>query len=116
MLLFASAEAHNPNPLEHVMNTFFWEIMPTRDVGFRTWPFSKFTILMMLAAAIICAIYIPLAKHIQKGGIPRGTCGNLFESVLEFIRNNVVKPYIHHNPDKYVPFLWTMFLFILVCN
>jgi F-type H+-transporting ATPase subunit a len=118
MLLFAAAEGHHHDPtaIEHVMNTFIWEIAPTRSLEFSSWPFSKFTILMFVAAGIICAIYIPLAKHIQKGGIPRGTFWNLFESILSFIRDNVVKPYISHHPDKYVPLLWTMFLFILVCN
>jgi F-type H+-transporting ATPase subunit a len=115
MLLFAAAEAHHdPNAMDHVMNTDWWEI--THTIGFSTYPVSKFTLLMLLAAAIICAIYIPLANHIQKGGIPRGTFWNLFESLLEFIRNNVVKPYISHHADNYVPFLWTIFLFILMCN
>ena len=117
MLLFAATNGpHDPKPMEHVMDTYTWEIFPLYHIEFSTWPFSKFTVLMFLAAALICAIYIPLAKHIQQGGIPRGLFWNLFESILEFIRNNVAKPYISHHPDRYVPFLWTIFLFILVCN
>ena len=119
MLLFAAADAHAeahhaPDPMQHVMNTYYWEI--THSTKIDTWPVSKFTILMLLAAGIICAIYIPLAKHIQAGGIPRGTFWNLFESILEFIRDNVAKPYISHHADHYVPFLWTIFLFVLTCN
>src|SRR3954452_25217656 len=114
-MLFADAAVHHdPNPMEHVMNSYVWEI--THGFSFSTWPFSKFTILMLIAAGIICAIYIPLAKHIQQGGIPRGTFWNFFESILEFIREQVAKPYISHHPDHYVPFLWTVFLFILTCN
>jgi F-type H+-transporting ATPase subunit a len=116
-MLFAAAGHHDPKPMEHVMDTYHWELFPAYDISFHLpWPFTKFTILMLLAAGIICAIYIPLAKRIQSGEAPRGVFWNLFESVLEFIREQVAKPYISHHPDKYVPFLWTTFLFVLLCN
>jgi F-type H+-transporting ATPase subunit a len=41
--------------------------------------------------------------------------------LLTFIRDDVARPNLggHHHPeeaDKYLPFLWTLFLFILGCN
>ena len=118
MLLFAASDAHHePSAMHHVMDTLEWEFFNSLSKPLSLiWPFTKFHLLMLLAAIVICLIYIPLAKKIQTGRAPRGVFWNLFESLLTFIRDNIAKPYIPHHTDHYVPFLWTMFLFVLVCN
>jgi F-type H+-transporting ATPase subunit a len=41
----------------------------------------------------------------------------LFEIMLLFIRDEVARPAIgKHDADKFLPFLWTIFFFILTCN
>jgi F-type H+-transporting ATPase subunit a len=78
---------------------------------------TKFMILEVVAAIIIIVIYVPLARRASSGAPPKGFFWNTFESVLTFIRDEVAKPNIgEHDADKYVPFLWTLFLFILACN
>jgi F-type H+-transporting ATPase subunit a len=77
---------------------------------------TKFMILELIAAVLICAIFIPLARKVQRGGIPRGAWWNGFEGLLTFIRDDVAHPNLHEDTDKYVPLLWTMFIFILFCN
>lgn len=115
MVLFAeSAVHHEPTPTHHVMDNTVWEFFLGKTVDLA--PVTKFQILMAVAALILCAIYIPLAKKIQAGGPPRGTWWNFWESMLDFIREQVAKPYIPHHTDHYVPFLWTIFLFVLICN
>jgi F-type H+-transporting ATPase subunit a len=53
----------------------------------------------------------------ESGAPPRGIWDNAFESILTFIRNRVVKPTMgEHDCDRYVPFFWTLFLFILFNN
>jgi F-type H+-transporting ATPase subunit a len=78
---------------------------------------SRYMVLELVAAALVMAIYIPLARRIQRGDPPKGAWDNAFESVLTFIRDEVAKPNLgEHDADRYVPFLWTLFLFILVNN
>jgi F-type H+-transporting ATPase subunit a len=78
---------------------------------------TKFMILEVLAAVLIVAIFVPIARWARTGEPPRGFFWNTFESILTFIRDQVAKPYIgEHGADRYVPFLWTLFLFILFCN
>ncbi len=112
---------------EHVFDSLDWHMLESLHIeihlpGIRTinlpdgFGITKYTLLMLLAAGMICAIYIPLAKRIQTGETPKGTCWNLFESVLTFIRNEIAKPYIGADADRYVPYLWTVFLFVLTCN
>jgi F-type H+-transporting ATPase subunit a len=107
MLLAAS-------PFEHVMDTYHWHVFDF--FSFSTWPFSKYTILMFLAAGLILLIYIPLAKKAQSGGPPRGRWWNCWESILTYLRDNLAKPYLGHDADKYVHYIWTVFLFVLFCN
>jgi F-type H+-transporting ATPase subunit a len=81
------------------------------------WPLTKFALLEIIAAGLILAVFIPLAKRAESGDPPRGWFGNAFESLLTFIRERVAKPTIgEHDADSYVPLLWTMFLFVLFCN
>jgi F-type H+-transporting ATPase subunit a len=78
---------------------------------------SKFMVLEVVAALVIFMIFVPMAKRLASGEPPRGAWDNAFDSVLTFLRNEVAKPNIgEHDADKYVPFLWTLFLFILVNN
>jgi F-type H+-transporting ATPase subunit a len=74
-------------------------------------------ILEVLAAVLIVAIYVPLARRAQSGELPKGFIWNTFESLLTFVRNQVAVPNIGaHDADRFVPFLWTLFLFVLFCN
>ena len=121
---------------------------------------TKFMILELVAALIILAIFIPLARKVRGGGLPRGAWWNFFETLLVFVRDEIARPNLddphkgahghvehehghakadhagpddtqagqardehHHHPaaevhegDRFVPFLWTMFMFILICN
>src|SRR5436190_2204288 len=101
---------------------------------------TKFMILELIAAALILLIYIPLSRRVRSGALPKGRWWNCFESLLTFVRNEIAKPNLeppaghhdhghdehghaehghaeHHAPvsesDRYVPYLWTVFLFVL---
>src|SRR5947209_2504729 len=78
---------------------------------------SKFMILELLAAGIVLAIFVPACRRIAKGGVPKGRLAHGVEAVLLFIRDEVAIPTIgEHHYKKFLPFLWTLFLFILVMN
>lgn len=112
-MMFAAAD-----PLEHVLDTGHWHLFETQHWSFHL-PFglTKFMVLELLAAALVIAIYVPMARRAQTGEPPRGPLANAFESLLTFIRDQVARPYIgEHDADRFVPFLWTLFLFILFCN
>jgi F-type H+-transporting ATPase subunit a len=105
------------NPFEHVLDSYQWEFFPTMGASISLYPLTKFMLLEVIAGLIILGIFIPLARRIRTGEPPRGVFWNLFESILVFIRDKVAKPAIgEHDADRYVPFLWTLFLFVLVCN
>jgi F-type H+-transporting ATPase subunit a len=116
---------HEPTPMEHVMdNKDHWEFFPSffekihlpQKLVFGR-PLSKFMILELIAALLILVIYIPLARRAQQGVPVKGWKDNAFEVLLTFVRNEIAKPSIgEHDADRFVPFLWTLFLFILFNN
>ena len=77
---------------------------------------TKYKVLMLLAALLVIAVFVPLAAKVRTGTAPRGRWWNFWESFLTFVRDTIAKPNIGHDADKYVPFLWSLFLFILTCN
>jgi F-type H+-transporting ATPase subunit a len=78
---------------------------------------TKFMLIELAAALILCALFIGLAKALKGGAIPRGRLRNALEAMLLYFRDNVARPCIGgHDADRFVPFLWTIFFFILTCN
>lgn len=104
------------NPFEHVLDNEHWHLSQSLNLGFHLPIGTKFMVLIAIVAAIILLIFIPIARRAQSGEPPRGYFWNAFEFLLTFIRDKVAKPCIGHDADHYVPFLWTLFLFILFCN
>jgi F-type H+-transporting ATPase subunit a len=104
------------NPILHVVDSdeidlfFGWKIhLPA--------PITKFEILILLSAVIVYVAFIWLAKRIATGEPPRGRLWNFLEMILLFIRDQVVRPSIgEHDYKRFLPFIWTLFLFILVMN
>lgn len=80
---------------------------------------SKFMIIELVVAAIIALLFIRLAQKLKgnNADAPRGKMGNFLESLLVFMRDEVARPAIgEHDANKFVPLLWTIFLFVLGCN
>lgn len=85
-----------------------------KEAGFAI---SKFMIVELIVAIAIAASFIWLAKKMRGDDRPRGKCWNMFEAILLYFRDHVARPAIGgKEADKFVPFLWTLFLFILGMN
>ncbi len=68
---------------------------------------------MILAAAALVAVVIPLARRWRP--IPSGGAGVL-DVVVCFVRDMIARPALHDQADRFLPLLLTMFLFILTVN
>ena len=74
---------------------------------------------MLLALILFVVLMINVAKK-YRGGIGRTTAPtgmqNALETVILFIRDEVAKTNLGHNYMKYMPYLLTVFFFILINN
>lgn len=78
---------------------------------------TKFMVMELVAALLMLGILLPVVRHIRRTPVSRGWFMNMFEAILLFIRNEVARPAIGgHEADRFLPFLWTAFFFILFNN
>lgn len=74
---------------------------------------------MILALTILVWLMIGIAKKYGKGqGLntaPTGMQGAI-EPVITFVRDDIAKPNLGHKYEKYLPYLLTVFFFILINN
>ena len=90
---------------------------------------SKYMLLELAVGGAILLLFSWLAKRIASGAPAKGRLANLLEVMLLFVRDQIARPaiddkhahadehgHVHHDGDKFVPLLWTLFFFILGCN
>jgi F-type H+-transporting ATPase subunit a len=74
---------------------------------------------MLLALIIFTWVMLRIAKRYKSGvgvtSAPKGS-QSLLEPVITFVRDEVAKPNLGKKADKYLPYLLTLFFFILINN
>lgn len=73
---------------------------------------------MFLAVLLLLVLMISIAKKYRAHGTKKAPSGfqNAVEPVITFVRDEVGKPNLGHNYEKYMPYLLTIFFFILINN
>ena len=83
---------------------------------FGSFQVTKFMVLILIAAGIVSFCAIAMARAIKGGKLPKGPFYNFLELLLVYIRDNIAKPNLGDQAERFLPLLWTMFLFVLTCN
>lgn len=106
--------------LEHILNSQTLELPPAIRVKLPTLhlfgadiPITKHVVMMWAASAILILVGVGAARIHRASP---GKLGHLIEMAILFIRDEIAIPNIGHHGSRYVPYLLTTFLFILVCN
>ncbi|MEX0746333.1 MAG: F0F1 ATP synthase subunit A [Phycisphaeraceae bacterium] len=102
------------NPVDHVVD---------KAIGGQ-WVVSNVTVMLVLSAIVTALIVIPAARRIAVAQSAtsiddyhaRGLWANFVEAICLGLRDQIFKPLLHEQTDKFMPILWTFFWFILVCN
>ena len=78
---------------------------------------TKNVLMLFFNAALMLVIFLSVAKGYKNrtGKAPKGV-QSFFEPVIIFLRDEVIKPNIGKGYEKYVPYLLTLFFFILFGN
>jgi len=91
------------------------------EPGVKVYDFSltRNVVQMLLALALLVWLMTNVAKIYKTGqGVTSAPKGrqNLVEVLVAFVRDEIAKPNLAHKVDKYLPFLLTVFFFILINN
>ena len=117
---------HGANPLSHVLDSHELELPwfnpPTFELKIHLpsilgIQITRFMVMEILAALLVIAVMIPVVQHICRHHVTRGRFPNMIEAMLLFIRDDVARPAIGgHGADRFLPYLWTIFFFVLFNN
>jgi F-type H+-transporting ATPase subunit a len=101
------------NPVEHVVDKAIYD----------QWYVSNVTVMLVLGAVVTAVAVIPAARRITTGSgksindyRARGLWANLVETICVYLREEVFRPVLSDQTDRFAPILWTFFWFILICN
>ena len=121
------------DPADHVLphkfgdKLFHWDInfqapLNLFKIGPHDTYFTNHLLMTLVAAAIMLLIfprlgrrYAAMTARSAEESVPHGFT-NALEFTLQFIRNDVVRPILGDKTDRFMPFLWTVFFYILICN
>ncbi len=68
---------------------------------------------LLLVAAALCAVLIPLARRWRT--VPAGGA-NALEVIVVFVRDQIARPALRDRAYRFLPFLLTLFVFIFAMN
>jgi F-type H+-transporting ATPase subunit a len=103
------------NPLEHVVDHAWYKVADGKITVLSN------HIIIMTVAAILVMVLIPLFLRVPSTKdevelhTPRGK-RNFLETICEFLRDFVAKPNLGVHTDAFMPYVWTVFFFILMNN
>ncbi len=111
------------DPLGHVVQHPLVQV--EADLGILT-PGGKLTVLsdqitMMLVAALLLTLFVPRLLRRRAGDdeigrlVPTGGA-NLFEVLCEYLREKVARPVLLEHTDRFIPYVWSAFFFVLTVN
>jgi len=77
--------------------------------------------IMQIIAALLLIIFVPRMVRMRAGDdeigrlLPRGF-GKAIEGLCEALRTHVARPALGPYTDRFVPYIWSAFFFVLTCN
>jgi F-type H+-transporting ATPase subunit a len=125
------------------LETHIW--LPSINLFGYHFQLTKFMVLQVVAGLFVLFVFNGLARRISSGQAASGGWWNFWETLALYIRDNVVRPTIgdgehhghandehgaldhahapvavHHDSshpaDRYLPFVWSCFFYVLICN
>lgn len=113
------------DPLDHVFQWTYQKIgVGAPDTVFT--PDGQITLLsnhviMQIIAVLVLVLLIPRFARMQNTGdaihdlTPHGF-GNFIESICSYFRDVVARPVLQEHTDRFIPYVWTAFFYVLCVN
>ncbi len=106
------------DPVAHVINH------PTivTESGWVIWSSAQTNLVLSALILVLAGLFV--AKAVSTGDesqgharwITRNPFAHMVEVICGYLRESTVRPLLHERTDKMMPFLWTVFFFILINN
>ncbi len=125
------AAGGDPNPLGHVVDgpilhfvegeDYAWQVALHHRFGaffehlYYQYGIGKHVLMFVIAGILTLLLFWAHARQARRSLVP-GRFGNMMEAVMLFLRDQVVRPFLGKDGDRFLPFTWAFFFFILINN
>jgi F-type H+-transporting ATPase subunit a len=97
------------NPISHVTDTTVWAPGGVTILSRH--------ILMQLTAALLLVLIMPRLVRRMRSEVEAPSGGlNGLEAICQYFREQVARPALGKHTDRFIPYIWSAFFFILFCN
>ena len=76
---------------------------------------TKHVVYMWVVSVFLFLTFYFASKSYRKSKVPKGV-SNMLELLVVFVRDEIARPTIGKGYEKFLPYLLTVFFFILTCN
>lgn len=92
--------------------------VPLENVKVYDFSLTRNVVQMFIALVLLVWLMLSVAKRYREQGAGKAPKGmqNLMEVLIVFVRDEIAKPNLAHKYNKYMPYLLTVFFFILINN
>ena len=81
---------------------------------------TRHLVFIFLTIGILFLLFLPMAGRYKRGvgrtEAPRGLLQNMLETLVIYVRDEIARPNLGDKTYKYLPYLLTVFFFILIAN
>lgn len=81
---------------------------------------TRHLVFIFLGIGLLALVLVPMAGKYKRGvgrtSAPRGLMQNLIETFVIYVRDEIARPNLGAKTDRYLPYLLSVFFFVLVCN
>ena len=113
------------DPMDHVYQ-WTYQRLSVPDSGTLFTPGGEITlfsnhIIMQIIAMLLLVLVIPTFARVRNSSdtirdlTPHGF-GNFFESICAYLRDRVARPALGKHTDRFIPYIWSVFFYILFVN
>ncbi|NOT02602.1 MAG: F0F1 ATP synthase subunit A [Phycisphaerales bacterium] len=100
-----------------------WNLAVPIGSPLRSFWFTNHLLMTLVSAVVMLLVFVPMGRRYASltsgraisDSVPRGFV-NMVEGMMDALRTGVCRPVLHENTDRFMPFLWTVFFFILFNN
>lgn len=81
---------------------------------------SRHLVFIFITIGLLLLLFLPMAGKYKRGigrtSAPRGRLQNTLETLVVYVRDEIARPNLGDKTNKYLPYLLTVFFFILIAN
>jgi F-type H+-transporting ATPase subunit a len=126
----AGGEGEKLDVMHHVLDAHTLEFEPFGEIHLPKFPPvqiggitidlspTRHTVMMWIASLLLVVLMVSVGNYYKSMKTPKAPKGlaNVVEAIVQFIRDDVARPNIGHHYERFLPYLLTVFFFILFCN